>query len=225
MLDTGVITPRDLRARRSRRSSCCVRGGSTTRSASRTSSATSATSSSRRTAPRRSARAASRSTRRSSRATSGWPRQAIRDTLNEPDDPAAALISISPRTGAIRAMTAVVPNRPKNEFNLLSQARRQPGLDVQDVRARRGGRAGHQPGLDLLRLGAVHLQGAPGGQLRRRQLVVRAHVRERLLRLELDPQRDDSVGQLGLRAADPRRRPRRRSPRWRAGWACARSWT
>jgi penicillin-binding protein 1A len=52
---------------------------------------------------------------------------AIRDTLDEPDDPAAALISISPRTGAIRAMAAVVPNRPKNQFNLLSQARRQPG--------------------------------------------------------------------------------------------------
>jgi penicillin-binding protein 1A len=53
--------------------------------------------------------------------------KAIRDTLNEPTDPAAALISISPRTGAIRAMAAVVPNRPKNQFNLLSQARRQPG--------------------------------------------------------------------------------------------------
>jgi penicillin-binding protein 1A len=52
---------------------------------------------------------------------------AIRETLDEADDPAAALISISPRTGAIRAMAAVVPNRPKNEFNLLSQARRQPG--------------------------------------------------------------------------------------------------
>jgi penicillin-binding protein 1A len=52
---------------------------------------------------------------------------AIRDTLDEPDDPASALISISPRTGAIRAMTAVVPNRPKNQFNLVSQARRQPG--------------------------------------------------------------------------------------------------
>ncbi|CAN5835821.1 PBP1A family penicillin-binding protein [soil metagenome] len=52
---------------------------------------------------------------------------AIRDTLTEPSDPAAALISISPRTGAIRAMAAVIPNRPKNEFNLLSQARRQPG--------------------------------------------------------------------------------------------------
>jgi penicillin-binding protein 1A len=53
--------------------------------------------------------------------------EAIRDTLYQPDDPAAALISISPRTGAIRAMAAVVPNRPKNQFNLLSQARRQTG--------------------------------------------------------------------------------------------------
>jgi penicillin-binding protein 1A len=52
---------------------------------------------------------------------------AIRETLDEADDPAAALISISPRTGAIRAMAAIVPNRPKNQFNLLSQARRQPG--------------------------------------------------------------------------------------------------
>jgi penicillin-binding protein 1A len=52
---------------------------------------------------------------------------AIRESLDEPDDPASALISISPRTGAIRAMTAVVPNRPKNQFNLVSQARRQPG--------------------------------------------------------------------------------------------------
>jgi penicillin-binding protein 1A len=53
--------------------------------------------------------------------------EAIRNTLDLPTDPAAALISISPRTGAIRAMAAVIPNRPKNEFNLLSQARRQPG--------------------------------------------------------------------------------------------------
>ena len=53
--------------------------------------------------------------------------EAIRNTMTEPTDPAAALISISPRTGAIRAMAAIVPNRPKNQFNLLSQARRQPG--------------------------------------------------------------------------------------------------
>jgi penicillin-binding protein 1A len=53
--------------------------------------------------------------------------KAIKDTLNQATDPAAALISISPRTGAIRAMAAVVPNRPKNQFNLVSQARRQTG--------------------------------------------------------------------------------------------------
>jgi penicillin-binding protein 1A len=52
---------------------------------------------------------------------------AIESTLTEPSDPAAALVSISPRTGAIRAMAAVVPNRPNNQFNLVSQARRQPG--------------------------------------------------------------------------------------------------
>ena len=53
--------------------------------------------------------------------------KAISDTLNRSSDPAAALISISPHSGAIRAMAAVIPNRAKNEFNLLSQARRQPG--------------------------------------------------------------------------------------------------
>jgi penicillin-binding protein 1A len=53
--------------------------------------------------------------------------QAIRDTLNEPTDPAAAVVSIDPATGAIRAMTAVIPGRRNNQFNLLSQARRQPG--------------------------------------------------------------------------------------------------
>ena len=88
--------------------------------------------------------------------------KAIRDTLNQPTDPAAALISISPRTGAIRAMAAVVPNRPKNQFNLLSQARRQPGSTFKTFVLDGGGRAGDQPGLDVLRLGAVHVQGAPG---------------------------------------------------------------
>jgi penicillin-binding protein 1A len=53
--------------------------------------------------------------------------QAIRSTLTSPSDPAAALISINPWNGAIRAMTAVVPGRKNNQFNLLSQARRQPG--------------------------------------------------------------------------------------------------
>jgi penicillin-binding protein 1A len=59
-----------------------------------------------------------------------WQRsaqEAIRETLTDPKDPAAAVISIDPGNGAIRAMTAVVPGRRHNQFNLLSQARRQPG--------------------------------------------------------------------------------------------------
>jgi penicillin-binding protein 1A len=54
-------------------------------------------------------------------------RKAIVESLSEPDDPAAAVISINPRTGAIRAMTAVTPANKRNQFNLLSQARRQSG--------------------------------------------------------------------------------------------------
>ena len=59
-----------------------------------------------------------------------WQRaaqDAIRETLTYPTDPASAVISIDPATGAIRAMTAVIPGRGNNQFNLLSQARRQPG--------------------------------------------------------------------------------------------------
>ena len=53
--------------------------------------------------------------------------QAIREVLNERTDPSAAIVSIEPKTGAIRAMAAVIPGRRNNQFNLLSQARRQPG--------------------------------------------------------------------------------------------------
>jgi penicillin-binding protein 1A len=53
--------------------------------------------------------------------------KAIRDTLYLRNDPAAAVVSINPANGAIRAMTAVTPGRTGNQFNLVAQARRQPG--------------------------------------------------------------------------------------------------
>jgi penicillin-binding protein 1A len=59
-----------------------------------------------------------------------WQRlaqQAIRGVLTEPGDPASAVISIDPATGAIRAMAEVTPGRAGNQFNLVTQARRQPG--------------------------------------------------------------------------------------------------
>jgi penicillin-binding protein 1A len=54
-------------------------------------------------------------------------RQAIKNTLYLSNDPAAAVVAIDPATGAIRAMTAVSPGRANNQFNLIADARRQPG--------------------------------------------------------------------------------------------------
>jgi penicillin-binding protein 1A len=54
-------------------------------------------------------------------------RRAIQDTLYYSTDPAAAIVAINPANGAIRAMTAVIPDRPANQFNLAAQARRQAG--------------------------------------------------------------------------------------------------
>jgi penicillin-binding protein 1A len=53
--------------------------------------------------------------------------KAIRDTLYYKDDPAAAIVSIDPMSGAIRAMTAITPGRVGNQFNLAAQSRRQSG--------------------------------------------------------------------------------------------------
>ncbi|MGZ4418543.1 MAG: transglycosylase domain-containing protein, partial [Gaiellaceae bacterium] len=52
---------------------------------------------------------------------------AITGVLTYSSDPAAAIVSIDPRTGAIRAMTAVTPGRKGNQFNFATSARRQPG--------------------------------------------------------------------------------------------------
>ena len=52
---------------------------------------------------------------------------AIERTLNLATDPAAAIVSINPNTGAIRAMTAVVPGKKNIQFNLAAQGRRQSG--------------------------------------------------------------------------------------------------
>ena len=54
-------------------------------------------------------------------------RAAITHILNEKGDPASAIVSIDPRTGAIRAMTAVTPGISGNQYNFATSARRQPG--------------------------------------------------------------------------------------------------
>jgi penicillin-binding protein 1A len=52
--------------------------------------------------------------------------KAIRDILPYKTDPASAIVSVEPGTGAIRAMTAVVRSRG-NQFNLVAQSARQAG--------------------------------------------------------------------------------------------------
>jgi penicillin-binding protein 1A len=52
--------------------------------------------------------------------------KAINDVLPYRTDPAAAIVSVEPGTGAIRAMTAVV-RRAGNQFNLAAQSARQAG--------------------------------------------------------------------------------------------------
>jgi penicillin-binding protein 1A len=48
-------------------------------------------------------------------------------------DPAGAIVSIDPATGAIRAMAAVTPGTPGNEFNLATTAQRQAGSTFKPI--------------------------------------------------------------------------------------------
>jgi len=58
---------------------------------------------------------------------------AIKRTLPYASDPAAAIVSINPRNGAIRAMTELSPGNPKNQVNFASSARRQPGSTFKTI--------------------------------------------------------------------------------------------
>jgi penicillin-binding protein 1A len=53
--------------------------------------------------------------------------------LTYSNDPAGAIVSIDPRTGAIRAMTAVSPTLESNQFNFATSARRQPGSTFKTI--------------------------------------------------------------------------------------------
>ena len=54
-------------------------------------------------------------------------RRAVKENLTERTDPASAVVSINPKNGAIRAMTAVIPGRRGVQFNLAAQGTRQAG--------------------------------------------------------------------------------------------------
>jgi penicillin-binding protein 1A len=59
-------------------------------------------------------------------------RQAVREVLKNPDGPAAALVAIDPRTGAVKAMFGGT-NYHRSQFNLATQAERQPGSSFKPI--------------------------------------------------------------------------------------------
>ncbi len=59
-------------------------------------------------------------------------RKAIQSVLDDPDGPTAALVAIDPRNGAVRAMFGGT-NFRKSQFNLATQAERQPGSSFKPI--------------------------------------------------------------------------------------------
>ena len=85
----------------------------------------------------------------------------MKDVLNQPGDPASAVVSINPDNGAIRAMTG---RRPGQEGDPVQPGGAGPapvGLLLQDLRPHRGDPPGDQPVHDEVPLGAVPLAAGP----------------------------------------------------------------
>ena len=59
-------------------------------------------------------------------------REAIEKVLKDPDGPAAALVAINPRTGGVKAMFGGT-NFRRSQFNLATQAERQPGSSFKPI--------------------------------------------------------------------------------------------
>ena len=59
--------------------------------------------------------------------------RALSSVLYARDDPAGAIVSLDPSTGAIQALAAVTPGTPGNEFDLATSAERQAGSTFKPI--------------------------------------------------------------------------------------------
>ncbi len=75
-------------------------------------------------------------------------RQAIERVLRNPEGPAAALVAIDPRTGAVKAMFGG-RNFRESQFNLAAQAKRQPGSAFKPIVLAAAMRQGISPQTEL----------------------------------------------------------------------------
>jgi penicillin-binding protein 1A len=63
----------------------------------------------------------------------GLALHAVTDVLHTSTDPAAALVAIDPRTGAVKAMVDYLPSGQRMQFNLATQGQRTPGSSFKPV--------------------------------------------------------------------------------------------
>jgi penicillin-binding protein 1A len=89
---------------------------------------------------------------------------AMKRTLDEPDDPASAVVSINPKNGAIRAMTAVAPGRKNLQFNLAAQGRRQAGSSFKTFVLTEAIRQGINPATTTYLSAPFHWQPDPNSE-------------------------------------------------------------
>jgi penicillin-binding protein 1A len=87
--------------------------------------------------------------------------KAIKDTLTLRSDPASAIVSINPKNGAIRAMTAVIPGKKNTQFNLAAQGRRQAGSSFKTFVLTEAIREGINPDSTMYMSAPFHWQPDP----------------------------------------------------------------
>jgi penicillin-binding protein 1A len=86
---------------------------------------------------------------------------AMKETLYYPNDPASAIVSINPKNGAIRAMTAVIPGKKNTQFNLAAQGRRQAGSSFKTFVLTEAIRRGINPDTTTYLSAPLHWQPDP----------------------------------------------------------------
>jgi penicillin-binding protein 1A len=89
---------------------------------------------------------------------------AMKNTLNLSTDPASALVSINPKNGAIRAMTAEIPGKKDNQFNLAAQGRRQAGSSFKTFVLTEAIREGINPDTTMYMSAPLHWQPDPNSE-------------------------------------------------------------
>ena len=127
-------------------------------------------------------------------------RQAIVGQLYDPNDPSAAIVTIDPSNGYIRAMASSTRYQDRT-FNLAAQGHRQPGSAFKTMVLTAAIRAGVDPNRTTYVSKPLKHRRPGAGGLRLGGRDLRPHLQR-----HHDPQeRDGRVGQHGLCAADPRR--------------------